>query len=139
MPKFSQRSQTQLDTCHPDLQRICNEVIKVYDFSAICGHRDKPTQQIAFDSGKSKLKFPDSKHNKMPSMAIDICPWPINWKNVSAFKFLAGHMQMAAHMLYNGGKTTHILRWGGDWDCDNDMTDQKFNDLPHFELIKPIK
>ena len=27
------------------------------------------------------------------------------------------------------------IRWGGDWDSDNIMKDQTFNDLPHFEII----
>jgi peptidoglycan LD-endopeptidase CwlK len=27
------------------------------------------------------------------------------------------------------------IRWGGDWDGDGDLSDHKFNDLPHFELI----
>ena len=26
------------------------------------------------------------------------------------------------------------LRWGGDWDRDFDLKDQRFNDYPHFEL-----
>ena len=26
------------------------------------------------------------------------------------------------------------IRWGGDWDSDNDLHDQNFIDLPHFEL-----
>ena len=27
------------------------------------------------------------------------------------------------------------LRWGGDWDGDRDFKDQRFIDLPHFELV----
>ena len=27
------------------------------------------------------------------------------------------------------------LRWGGDWDGDNELRDQTFNDLVHFEVI----
>jgi len=26
------------------------------------------------------------------------------------------------------------LRWGGDWDGDTELDDNKFDDLPHFEL-----
>ena len=26
------------------------------------------------------------------------------------------------------------IRWGGDWDMDTYVKDQKFKDLPHFEL-----
>ena len=27
------------------------------------------------------------------------------------------------------------LRWGGDWDKDTELKDNKFNDLGHFEII----
>jgi peptidoglycan L-alanyl-D-glutamate endopeptidase CwlK len=26
------------------------------------------------------------------------------------------------------------IRWGGDWNSDNNLKDNKFDDLPHFEL-----
>ena len=26
------------------------------------------------------------------------------------------------------------IRWGGDWDKDYDEKDERFRDLPHFEL-----
>ncbi len=137
MPKFGQRSTLQLDTCHPDIKTILNEAIKIIDFSVICGTRGKEEQTIAFKSGKSKLEYPKSKHNESPSMAVDIVPYPVDWNNVSRFKYLAGHIEGIAYMLLQQKKITHKVRWGGDWDQDKDMTDQKFNDLPHFELIKP--
>ena len=28
------------------------------------------------------------------------------------------------------------LRWGGDWDQDFEVQDNKFDDFPHFELKK---
>jgi hypothetical protein len=27
------------------------------------------------------------------------------------------------------------LRWGGDWDMDTEVKDNKFDDLVHFELV----
>jgi peptidoglycan L-alanyl-D-glutamate endopeptidase CwlK len=41
-----------------------------------------------------------------------------------------------AQKLKDDGKMTHSVRFGGDWDGDKDITDQKFNDLVHFELIE---
>ncbi len=137
MPRFGQRSILQLNTCHPDLKYILEVAIEIYDFSVICGHRGKEEQNIAFTSGKSKLEFPKSKHNKSPSMAADLAPWPIDWKEYSRFRLLAGHIIGIAHVLYCKGSIKHKIRWGGDWDSDKDMDDQKFKDLPHFELIKP--
>jgi len=43
--------------------------------------------------------------------------------------FLSGFVLGIAHM--KGIK----IRWGGDWDGDTKMNDQKFNDLVHFELM----
>ena len=28
------------------------------------------------------------------------------------------------------------LRWGGDWNMNFEVDDNKFDDFPHFELIK---
>ena len=39
MPSFGARSQTNLDTCDPELIRLLNEAIKHVDFSVIEGHR----------------------------------------------------------------------------------------------------
>ncbi|WP_232367585.1 M15 family metallopeptidase domain-containing protein [Alteromonas pelagimontana] len=56
-----------------------------------------------------------------------------------AFAVFAGFVQCVARQLYAEGKITHLVRWGGDWDMDGQTLDQKFNDLPHFELYKPSK
>ncbi len=40
-----------------------------------------------------------------------------------------------AQKLKDEGKMTHAIRYGGDWDRDFDITDNKFQDLVHFELI----
>ena len=75
--KFSKRSKSRLETCHPDIQLICNELIKIYDFSVLEGHRSPETQQEYFAEGKSKLDGVNrrSKHQASPSMAVDIMPY----------------------------------------------------------------
>jgi peptidoglycan L-alanyl-D-glutamate endopeptidase CwlK len=138
--KFGNRSTIQLNTCHIDLQKICNEVIKYTDFSVIEGERTLEQQQIYFKDKKSKLDGINqkSKHQSKPSMAVDIAPHPIDFKNEYKAKvrffYLAGCMFMASEYLYNNKEITHKLRWGGDWDSDKDFQDQSFDDLPHFEL-----
>ena len=62
MPFFSPKSEERLSTCHPDLQTVCRELIKQYDFSVLCGHRNKAEQDAAFAAGNSRLKYPQSKH-----------------------------------------------------------------------------
>ena len=41
----------------------------------VCGHRNKEDQNKAFAEGKSKLKWPKGKHNKLPSQAVDAAPY----------------------------------------------------------------
>lgn len=139
MYKFGKRSLKKLNTCHIDLQSICNEVIQNIDFSILEGERTLEQQQIYFKEGKSKLDgvIKKSKHQSSPSMAVDIAPYPIKWNGNKArarFYLLAGYMFQASEELYKQGKITHKLRWGGDWDSDKDFEDQSFDDLPHFEL-----
>ncbi|MBU0847348.1 M15 family metallopeptidase [Patescibacteria group bacterium] len=138
MFNFSNVSKKRLETCHKDLQTICNELIKAYDFTIICGHRGEKKQNEAFNKGASKLKFPKSKHNKMPSLAVDIAPFiggKISWKTDHC-KFLASLFMEIAKKLKEQEKITSIIRWGGDWDMDGDTSDNRFNDLVHFEIYK---
>ena len=126
--KFGARSKKNLGEAHQDLQRLFNEVIKVVDCAVIEGHRPKSEQDRAYLSGKSKLKFPRSKHNSMPSQAVDVVPWPLNWRDTKRF-YEFGELVVGIASEMNIG-----IRWGGDWDGDGDYRDQSFNDLVHFEL-----
>lgn len=131
MPTFGKASQERLDTCHPDLQKLMSEVIKLYNFSVLEGERTLEKQQEYFRDKKSKLDgiVKKSKHQSSPSLAVDIIPYPIDWEDRERFYFLAGLVFAKAHEL------DIKIRWGGDWDNDKSFKDQSFNDLPHFELI----
>jgi len=139
MYKFNQISLDKLHSCHPDLQILFKEVIRHVDCSIICGHRNQKDQDAAFTAGKSKLKFPNGKHNSNPSMAVDVAPFPIVWDNHKRFYWFGGYVMGIAEILLQHGIITHKVRYGGDWDGDGDITDQKFNDLLHFELVTPSK
>lgn len=128
MPQFGKDSLARLSTCHPDLQKLFNEVIKHYDCTVIEGHRSDEDQLKAFNAGKSKIKS-GGMHNKTPSLAVDVAPWPVDWNDKNRFYHFAGRVQGIAQML------NIEIRWGGDWDSDNDLKDQNFYDLPHFELV----
>ena len=116
MPKFGETSRSRLDTCHPDLQRICERVIEVTDFSVLEGERTLEQQQKYFKEGKSKLDGVNqkSKHQSKPSNAVDIAPYPIDFnekeKARARFYHLAGYMFMAAAQLKAEGVITHELR-----------------------------
>lgn len=129
MPAFGDKSKGNLRQAHPDLQLLFEKVVEKYDCSVICGHRDEMTQNDLFEQGMSKLQWPDSKHNKMPSLAVDVVPYPVDWKDKARFYHFAGYVFGVARSM--GIK----LRWGGDWDGDLSFSDQNFHDLPHFELV----
>ena len=140
MPTFSARSRERLETCHVDWQVICNELIKHCDFTVVEGFRGKEDQNRAYDAGRSQLRWPDSKHNHRPSLAVDLAPYVseiknIDWEDIKAFCVLKGMLMMVAARLLAEGRITHQVRWGGDWDRDGRTVDQTFHDLPHYELI----
>lgn len=126
---LSEKSRRKLDECHLDLKIIFSRVSEVMGCEVLAGFRGEEIQNEAFRTGKSKQKWPTSKHNTLPSKAIDIVPYPVDWNDSSKFYYMAGVAKGIAHDL--GIK----LRWGGDWDMDTDFKDQKFNDLSHFELL----
>jgi peptidoglycan L-alanyl-D-glutamate endopeptidase CwlK len=134
MPKFSKRSLSRLNTCDPALQELFNEVIKTYDCVILEGHRSQKRQDTLFKSGASKVVI--SKHNYSPSLAVDVSPYPIpdkwgegNAKEKAKFYHFAGYVKAVAD------QKGIAIRWGGDWDGDNDFNDQTFDDLVHFELL----
>ena len=132
MPEYSQISRERLATCHPDIQRVFDVVIQKFDCTIICGHRGQASQNKAYKTGKSKVRWPDSKHNRTPSEAVDVAPHPINWKDRERFILLAGYVLGVAI------KMNIPLRWGGDWNRNFVLSDEDFHDLAHFELITTI-
>jgi len=140
MPRYSKTSASRLATGHQDLQLIFNTVIGYVDCSIFCGHRKETAQNEAFFDGLSQLAWPESKHNKFPSMAIDAGPYfaelkNTDWEDRLAFAKFAGVVQIVSVQLLKENKISHRVRWGGDWDCDGRSLDEGFQDLPHFELI----
>jgi len=136
MPKFNTVSTLRLNTCHRDLQVIFKHVIDYMNCSILCGFRGEQDQEQAFKEGKSRLHFPKSKHNISPSMAVDVICYPIDWDNFQRHFWFAGYVLGVADRLYAEGKIHHRLRFGGDWDRDFDITDEKgLRDLVHFELM----
>ncbi|GAG46371.1 unnamed protein product, partial [marine sediment metagenome] len=61
----------------------------------------------------------------------DLAPWPIDWNDQRRFDHLAGILRAIAsdHGLE--------IKWGGDWDGDFNLLEERFLDLGHFELILP--
>ena len=130
MAKFGSRSKANLNSCHSDLQKVFNEVIKKVDCSVLCGHRGEEDQNKAFDEGRSKVKYPNGSHNADPSYAVDVTPYPVDWKDRERQTLFAGYVIGVAQGMGID------LRWGGDWDQDFQVKDNTFDDFPHFEIKK---
>lgn len=119
---------------HPDLVRIVDRILKeVADVSLISGHRGEEEQNELFHDGKSTLEFPQSKHNAYPSMAVDLQPYPFPKEEKRLWGALGWIAGNALRIAQEEGVT---LRWGGDWNRNGDLTDQKFDDLFHLEIVQ---
>lgn len=135
MPRFSDLSFSRLSTCDVELQTLFYEVIKTFDCVVLEGHRGQEAQDKAFEMGMTKLQWPHGKHNSSPSLAVDIAPSPLDWKDLHRFHYFAGYVMGIAQKLKEEGKMTRSVRWGGDWDRDTEVKDESFRDLSHYELI----
>ena len=128
MPRFGKNSKLRLTTCDERLQKVFNEVIKYIDCSVLEGHRSKERQNKLYEEGQTKVKFPDGRHNSSPSRAVDVTPYPVDWDDRERQTLFAGFVLGIAQSM--GIK----LRWGGDWDMDFQVMDNRFDDFPHFEI-----
>ena len=125
MYKYSNVSKQRLASCHPDLQLVFNEVIRHRDCSILCGHRGEHEQNAAFAGGFSGLRYPQSKHNKLPSLAVDVMPYfqvrpHIRWDDNIATTHFAGFVLGVASQMGIS------LEWGGNWKGGWDK--------PHYQL-----
>lgn len=126
MPKYSNKSIKILNTAHPQLQKLFNEAIKYVDISIVCGYRGQLEQQNAYNKGNSKVQWPNSKHNKQPSMAVDFKPYP-DGKAID-YVYVAGIIMGIAKMLKIN------IKYGGDWNNNFKASDESFLDGGHIEL-----
>lgn len=140
MNKWSKQSKENYRTLHPDLKILADEVLKLHDCTIRQGYRDKDTQNKYFRNGTSKVEWPNSKHNLMPSEAIDLSPYipglnPWDMEHVLHF---SGVVQAIAARLYDDGLMSKRLIWGGSWSTDLDAAlafdEHRFFDGIHFNL-----
>ena len=136
MYQYSTTSLAELNSCDPRLIRLFNEAIKYMDIRIIYGHRGKTVQNALYDAKRSMVKYPNSKHNSLPSLGVDACPHPCNWtaldnsdlKEWGRFYAFVGFIRALAITM------DIPLRVGADWDGDFNLKDQNFDDLAHFEI-----
>ena len=123
MYQWGKSSFERLSTCDNRLQDLANMMLSrsEFDLSITCGYRGEKEQNEAFEEGKSKAKFGQSKHNIRPSQAIDIVPYPVNWDSKDP-----RWTEMALNAMWCSGKLGFEIVWGGNF--------KNFKDLPHFEI-----
>ena len=131
MPSFSNASNGHLDSCCLEIRIVLHAVVECYDCTVIEGHRGQADQDEYFRTGRSRVQWPNGKHNTLPSLAVDVAPYPIDWNDRERFVHFAGYVLGVAN---NCG---YRWVWGGDWDSDHDLRDQTFMDLVHFEHHGP--
>lgn len=135
---FGVKSRDRLSTCHPALRAVATRAIELtpVDFMIVWGWRSQADQDRAFETGVSKVRWPNSRHNVMDgsqpySHAFDFAPWVDNsipWADTHLFALIAGVMFAAA-------AERHVaLRWGGDFNRNGLTNDQRFTDWGHIEL-----
>ena len=136
--KYGKRSRAVYATLHPELQLLMLTVLRTRDHSLLEGYRTNERQLELLSQGKTKVGPGLSRHNTVPSRAVDVIPYPFrkrDWKDRDKFHFWAGYVLGIAGMLRDEGRMTMGVRWGGDWDKDWETSDNEFDDFPHLELI----
>ena len=138
MPIYSKKSQSEFETLDPRLQKIFfNILMEGPDHAITKGWRGEEEQNKAVAEGRSERPYPTSNHNVRPSRAVDALPSPVEFAALERGERLA----VIKVGLFAGWvlKTAHCmgikLRWGGDWNRNWNVRDQKFNDWPHYELV----
>jgi peptidoglycan LD-endopeptidase CwlK len=126
---LSPASKTRLASCAPDLQQLVTDVARTFPCTVLEGHRGQAAQDAAYAAGKTKVRWPNGKHNSQPSRAVDLAPTPIDWQDRERFTLFAGFV------LGTAAARGIRLRWGGDWNRNFQVSDNGFDDLVHFELV----
>lgn len=134
MNAWGARSQRERATSDARLNEVGDIVLQIKDHSVIKGHRNQVDQHAAFtsDPQRSKLDWPDGKHNELPSKAQDVrtYPWPEKESDQREEQlYLLGLYKGVAEVL------GYRFRTGADWDRDGVIAnDGGFEDFFHVEV-----
>lgn len=140
MPKFNKQSLVKLKECDHHLVILFEAVIKFRDCTILTGSRNQFDQDEAYANGKSKVKFPNSKHNVLPlSYAVDVAPYFADRKPADRISLIYDDVIEFGHYVLGirdmlGMKTR--IRWGGDWNGNyRSFDDENFVDGFHWEVV----
>ena len=145
---FGKASLDRLATVDPKLQAVVHRALLLspIDFMVLEGVRTPERQRELYGQGRStaqctaagisvKYAKPSLQKvtwtlnsNHFTGRAVDLVPWPVDWKDLAKFDAIAKAMFAAAKEL--GVR----IRWGADWDQDGNPREKGESDSPHFEL-----
>jgi peptidoglycan LD-endopeptidase CwlK len=138
MYQLGNKSRETLKGVHPDLVKVIERAISLskQDFTVLEGVRTKQRQQELYAQGRSKpgaivTWTLNSRHFIQSDgfgHAVDLAPWPIDWKTLSKFDAIAEAMFQASKEL------GVPIRWGADWNENGTPRERGETDSPHFEL-----
>lgn len=162
MNVWGRSSRSNLATADALLQKLAGKVLKIKDHSVIKGHRGQREQDAALAAGHSKVRWPNGKHNALPSKAIDVRTYPPPPRNDELIEALDAYIddhpdpmlvrvrtrledqalreeQLYLLGLYRGVAEVEgiPIRTGADWDRDGEISDNGFDDFFHVELDEP--
>lgn len=151
MPRLGTTSMSRLSTAKRDVQTIMMEVVKHFDIMVVECNRTAERQNEHWSKGR-KLKFKGadvkkranwtiinktlivthkdgyeklSRHQKVPSDAIDVVPYPELWSSKTRLIEMRGAIKITQERLLAEGKIETLLDNGADlWDGF---------DLPHYQ------
>ena len=154
------RSLLRLQGVHPNLVRVVHRAaamaVPADDFTVLEGVRSREQMMVNFGKGRIAAQVEakgipasyarpgeakvtwltnpfNSSHRKQAdgySHAVDLAPFPIDWKDNARFERLALLMFRAAAV------EKVLIRWGRDWDMDGRYMERGETDGPHFELVR---
>lgn len=148
---FGAASERELATVDPRLGSVARAVIVLADHKILQGARTIAQQRANVASGVSRTM--QSKHLGRPAMALDFAPF------IARFGVIVGSRAQFVDIAVKEGKTVGEIEaavreqftfigglyvatgaalgvpivWGGDWDSDGDVLDNRFDDLGHVE------
>jgi hypothetical protein len=105
---LGKESQLKLASCHQELRRLIEAVALgidqgdlayagIHDITVPCGFRGEADQNEAFADGTSKTPWPKSHHNRHPSDAVDVVPYPELWSDETKCRILHAYIAGVAH------------------------------------------
>lgn len=127
---LSKVGQERLSQLHPLLQKVVSEYLFYKDLSITEGYRSKEKQEEYRKAGTSKAAFGQSPHNYLPSIAVDIYPYPapaVVKRGKKVIDDNSKEWDIQAQLFLTIAKELGVeVEWGGSW--------KTLVDKPHFQL-----